>query len=245
VEVWIWGIRYGLTNNLTIGLIPKYFSRTANVSIPVVGVDVEPGVRGFGDTVFLTKYRLWGKRRAHLSAFHLLSIPTGDEDAEGEDKGVMRRIPLGSGNFDFTPGLAFTTVMEPLTIHANIWYVIAGGEFARQAGDEFRCDLALTWPPVLDRYSPSLELNYRWQDSVRKEALFSTQFLSPLAPRPVTQETMLTEAGGHTLFLSPGARVLLTKWLKAEIGIQIPIVTPDDGWAEGIVFHLGLTRFFF
>ena len=102
VHVWIFGIRYGLTNDFTVGLIPKYFSRTANVAIPFFGIDAEPEVHGWGDTVFLTKYHLWGMRRTHLSAFHLLSIPTGDEDAEGKDQGVVRRIPLGSGAVSYT-----------------------------------------------------------------------------------------------------------------------------------------------
>jgi hypothetical protein len=251
VQVWIWGIRYGLTNSLTIGLIPKIFSTTANVSFRDFGIDAEPTVTGFGDTVFVTKYRLYGRRRTHLSAFHLLSIPTGDEKAEGEDQGVVRRIPLGSGNLDFSPGVAFTTVIEPFTIHANIWYVIAGGTSARQGGDEFHNDLAVAFPPFHD-FTFITELNYRWVDGAERRVLFSRRLgfrpppESPLFPGgPETYETTLTEKGGHTLFFSPGFQLSLAEDLKAELGIQIPIITPDEGWAEGIVFHLGLRKYFF
>jgi hypothetical protein len=253
VHVLIWGIRYGLTNNLTIGLIPKYFWRTSNVSIPIVGIDAEPSVSGFGDTVFLTKYCLWGRRRAHLSAFHLLSIPTGDEEAEGEDEGIVRRIPLGSGSYSFSPGLALTAVMYPMTIHTNIWYVITTESSARQGGDEFHCDLTLVFPEF-HRFISILELNYRWQESAKREALFSTQVLRPPTAGPpggpgsggpATNEAVLTEEGGHTLFLSPGVQVFFTKDLKAELGIQVPIIKPDDGWVEGVVFHVGLVKYFF
>ena len=248
VHVLIWGIRYGLTNNLTIGLIPKFFWRTANVST-LAGIDAEPEVAGFGDTVFLTKYRLWGRRRAHLSVFHLLSIPTGDEDAEGEDKGVVRRIPLGSGTFDFTPGIAFTFVKEPFTIQTNIWYVITGG---RQSGDEFHCDLALALPRFRN-FESTMELNYRWADSATREQLFQTQVLRPptigrggtTPGGPVSHESTVTEKGGHTLFLSPGVQVFLTEGLKMELGIQIPVIRPDDGWVEEVVLHAGMVKYFF
>ena len=247
VHALIWGIRYGLTNNLTIGLIPKFFSRTAHVSIPWWGIDAEPEVTGFGDTVFMTKYRLWGKRRTHFSAFHLLSIPTGDEDAEGEDQDVVRRIPLGSGSYDFTPGIAFTTVKEPLTIQANIWYVITDG---RQAGDEFHFDIAVAFPQLYGLTS-TMELHYRWADTAEKRQLFQQRWGLRGAGRgasvqgPETQETRMTEEGGHTLLLSPGIQVSLTKGLKAEFGLQVPIIRPEDGWVERIVFHVGLKKYFF
>jgi hypothetical protein len=253
VHLVIWGIRYGLTNNLTIGLIPKYFWRTSNVSIPFVGIDAEPRVSGIGDTVFLTKYRVWGRRRAHLSAFHLLSIPTGDEDAEGEDEGIVRRIPLGFGSYSFSPGLALTAVMDPMTIHANIWYFITTNSQDRQGGDEFHCDLALVLPEF-HRLISIVELNYRWQDSAKRPALFQTQLLRPptVGPPsgpgpggPVIRETTLTEEGGHTLLLSPGVQVFLTRYLKAELGFQFPIIRPDDGSVEEFVVHFGVVKYFF
>jgi hypothetical protein len=253
VHLLTWGVRYGLTNNVTIGVIPKYFWRTSNVSIPFVGIDAEPRVSGLGDTVFLTKYRLWGRRRAHLAAFHLLSIPTGDEDAEGEDEGIVRRIPLGSGSYNFSPGLALTAVMDPMTFHANIWYMITTESQVREGGDEFHCDLALVLPQF-HRFISIVELNYRWQDSAQRLAVFQSQLLRPptigrpAGPSPggpVIGETTLTEEGGHTLFLSPGVQVFLNKDFKAELGFQFPIIRPDDGFVEEFVVHVGLVKYFF
>jgi len=247
VNLWILGIRYGVTNNFTVGVIPKYFSRTAHVPIRFFDIDAHPAVQGFGDTVFLTKYRLWGRRRTHLSAYHLLSIPTGDEDAEGEDQGVVRRIPLGSGGYDFTPGVAFTTVKGPITIHTNVSYVFTKG---REAGDEFHFDLALAFPRYYD-FLASMELNYRWADSDTRDALFTTRFgfqpggRSGLTTGPVTEETTIREEGGHTLFFSPGVQVSMTRGLNLELGMQVPIIRPGDGWVEEVVFHAGLIKQFF
>lgn len=263
VHVWIAGIRYGLTSNLTIGLFPKYFRKTTDVSITFQvaegpgrqveseGIDAELEVSGLGDTVFLTKYRLWRKRMTHLSVFHLLSIPTGDEDAEGEDQGVVRRIPLGSGSYDFTPGIAFTTVKGPLTVHTNVRYVITDG---RQAGDEFHWDVAVAFPRFY-HFIPVMELNYRWADSAEKSLLFQTQFGQPstFGPPwartpgggPQTRESTVTEEGGQTLFISPGLHFFLPKGLRAELGVQFPVIKPDDGWVEEVVYHIGIAKYFF
>jgi hypothetical protein len=163
---------------------------------------------------------------------------------------VVRRIPLGSGTFDFTPGIAFTFVKEPFTIQTNIWYVINGG---RQAGDEFRCDLAIALPRF-HSFESTIELNYRWAESATRQQLFQTRLLRPPTlgppwdPSPggvVSQESTVTEKGGHTLFLSPGVQVFLTEGLKMELGIQIPIIRPDDGWVEEVVLHAGMVQYFF
>jgi len=245
VHVSILGLRYGLTDNLTIGVIPKFFSRHAEVSIAYWGIDAEPDVAGFGDTVLLTKYRLWGRQRTHLSVYNLLSIPTGDEHAEGHNQGVVRKIPLGSGGYDFAPGIAFTTVRQPLTIHAGLSYVFTEG---RQAGDEFYADLAVVFPRF-HGFVGMAELNYRWRDSRTRSQLYQTQFGFPgspgVEPGPVTFESTVEEPGGHTLFLSPGLLVPLTKRLNAELGCQIPIMRSKDGWTEEFVVHIGIRKYFF
>jgi hypothetical protein len=108
-------------------------------------------------------------------------------------------------------------------------------------------------------------MNYRWRGRARRQQLFQTALLRPptIGPQPgivgpgapptvtallggpITQETTLIEKGGHTVFLSPGVQVFLTKGLKTEFGLQIPIVKPSDAWAEDIVFHFGLMKYFF
>jgi hypothetical protein len=247
VQVLILGIRYGLTNDFTIGLIPKWFSKKTRVTVPFWGIDAEPEVSGLGDTVLLTKYRLWGRRKTHVSAFGLLGIPTGDEDALGESQGVVRNIPLGSGGYDFSPGLALTTVKDPLTIHANLSYVFTNG---RVSGDQFHADLALVFPRYHNLVA-GLELNYRWADSNIREQFYQRQWgLNPppdtgRAPGPVTETFTFEEDGGHTLMLSLGLQAFITKGFRAEIGFQVPVIRPGDGWVEEVVLHAGLTKYFF
>ena len=255
VNRWNLGIRYGLTNNFTIGLIPKYFSKKAKIhirKIPIPGttsieyldIDAEPQVEGFGDTVLLTKYRLWETGRTHVSAFHLLSIPTGDDEAEGKSNGVKLKIPLGSGSYDFTPGIATTTVKGPLTIQANMSYTIRTGG---QLGDQFNGDFAIALS-LLDNIISSLELNYRWKDnsSIRQEYQIMLGQPSWIGESE-TYKVTVSEEAGHTLFLSPGLQFFLTKGFKVELAAKIPIIKPDDKGAlvEEAIFHVGLMKYFF
>ena len=252
VHAWIFGIRYGLTNNLTIGLLPKFFKKKAHVPIEQAGIDAEPYVTGLGDTIFLTKYHLWGRRKTHISGFMLASIPTGDKDAKGKDQGFSCRIPLGSGSFHFTPGIAFTRVEESLVINGGISYMITDGN---QAADEFKCDLALLFPCFPNLVS-SIELNYRWRGGSKMEQTYQTMWgrpptigppFNPLPGGTESHDAVFIEKGGHTLFVSTGLKLSLTKEFKAELGIKVPVIKPADGtaWIEKTVFHVGVTKYFF
>ncbi len=158
----------------------------------------------------------------------------------------MRRIPLGSGGFDYTPGIAFTTVQKPFTINADMSYVITSG---RQAGDEFHCDLAVSFPRFYN-FIPIIELNYRWSGTAERRQLFRTAWgvedsAAPGAPSTMHKEMTIEEKGGHTLFVSPGVQVFLTRDFKIEFGLQVPIVKPGDAWVEKVVLHFGIMRYFF
>jgi len=234
-------LRYGLTDNITIGLLPRWSTIWAGT---LAAFDVPTGdakTTGIGDTVLLTKYQLWATRKTRISLFHMLSIPTGDEETA---VGPFRtNVPLGSGSFDFTPGIAFTTVKDyleaPLTIHSNISYRITDGEVV---GDELRFDLAITYPFSPDIHT-SMELNYRWRDTYKHQQVFSSgRFAPPMIGRDYYDAT-IEEKSGHALFLSPGVQFILYKDIRMNIGIQIPLIKPEGGWAEKYVVNFGLTSF--
>ena len=237
-------LRYGLTDNITIGLFPRWSTLWAD---DLVGSSGDAKVTGLGDTNLLTKYQFWATRKTRISLFGLLSIPTGDEDAVGESGRVRRNIPLGSGSFNFTPGIAFTTVKEyleaPLTIHANISYRITNGEVVP---DELRCDLAITYPfsPAINSF---MELNYRWRDSFIQPLFVTTMppppSTGPMVPDPVRVDFTLQEKSGYTLFLSPGFQFILDKDIRLNVGVQIPLIKPEGGWAEKFVVNFGIRGF--
>jgi len=230
-------LRYGLTDNITIGLFPRYSAIWAN---PTPDPSAHYRVNGIGDTNLLIKYQFWATRKTRISLFHLLSIPTGDEDAEAGPFGTI--VPLGSGSFNFTPGIAFTTVKEylaaPLTIHSNISYRFTNGEVVP---DELRCDLAVSYP-----FSPGInsfmELNYRWRDTFEYPQTLTVIRDSPMFEREQF-DIFIKEESGHTLFLSPGFQFILPRDIRLNVGVQIPVIKPEGGWAEKYVFNFGLRGF--
>ena len=231
-------LRYGLTDDITIGLFPRY----SNVESYISDEGKTYSVNGLGDTNLLIKYQFWGTRKTRISQYNLVSIPTGDENAK---VGILgRSIPLGSGSFSYTPGIAFTTVKEyleaPLTFHSNIAYRFTNGE---NVGDELRFDLAITYPFSPDLFS-IMELNYRWRDTythVQPFLIFRDR--PPFAGGEEIVNGTIKEESGHALFLSPGFQFILDKNLRLDVGVQIPLIKPEGGWAENFVLHFGLQGF--
>lgn len=234
VYLWILGLGYGLTDNFTIEMRPRYSIRSTQFQ------GSTPQVSGLGDTNLLMKYHLWGQRRTHISLFHSLGIPTGDENASdladnpgnpspvGPPETTAFNIPLGSGTYSYTPGIAITMGNKPVTIQTNISYLFSD---STRVADEFRWDLAFIFPKFHD-FETMLELNYR-----RTETLTGQRLLS---------DVVLKEPGGQTLFFSPGVQISLPQRYRLELGFQYPVIRPpDEVWLETTVFHLGLTKFFF
>jgi hypothetical protein len=222
MELWILGLRYGLTSNFTIGLLPRHVERTAHYFRKTQSVS------GLGDTILLTKYHLWGRRKTHISLFHLLGIPTGDDDAAVFIDDTLFQIPLGAGSFTFTPGIAMTLEKKPFTIITNLSYRFSDSD---RVADEFRCDLAFILPRF-HNFESMLEFNYRWnEDMIGTRLLGDITILAP---------------GGQTLFISPGMKFFLPHEFKFEMGFQLPAIDPPDGsWLEETIFHFGLKKDFF
>lgn len=249
------GFRYGLSNDFTIGLVALYFWREAEFQLGDDGmqeVHAKPSVNGLGDMQFLMKYRLWGKRRNHLSLYNLLTIPTGKEKIAvadeyiwtfGEFQKVRRKIPLGSGSFDFTPGIALTTYYDPFIFQSSIQYRITDG---KRVGDELAANFGVIYP-LNNAVNVTMETGYRWHGDTRREQttfikLLRADFLGPFwfPGGPEEIDTSFTSKGGHSFFIAPGLQFTLARGLKLEVGVKIPIVKQSEGWREGAVFHVGL-----
>jgi tetratricopeptide (TPR) repeat protein len=81
VKVGSLSMRYGVTNNLTLGIIPKFFSKTLDIQFQDFNSLNPPDAQtenDFGDTELFIKYRIWGKRHKHLSLYTMVNLPTGD-----------------------------------------------------------------------------------------------------------------------------------------------------------------------
>ncbi len=261
IQVYALGMRYGLSNNLTIGLTALYFVRDVDFRLgykDIWNVNAKPSVNGLGDMMLLTKYHLWGNKKNHLSIYNLLTIPTGEQKTAvadqyiwtfGKFEKVKRKIPLGSGSYDFTPGIALTTYYDPVIFQSNMQYRITDG---KRVGDEFAANFAVIYP-LNNAVNVTMETGYRWHDDTERK---QTTYISlqrpdyvgnppsiPAGPEKI--DTSFTSKGGHSLFIAPGFQFTLARGLKLELGMKIPVVKQDEGWREDFVFHAGLVKMIF
>ena len=97
VKVGSLSMRYGLTNNLTLGIIPKFFSKTLDIQFQDFNSFTPPDAQtanSFGDTELFFKYQVWGKRHKHLSLYTMVNLPTGDIVEVAGDEPLITRTNI-------------------------------------------------------------------------------------------------------------------------------------------------------
>jgi hypothetical protein len=268
INTYILSMRYGLTNNITVGLIPRVLSQSLDVDLTGFDHLEIPTNTELGDTEFLLKYQLWGKRKQHISFYTLLNLPTGREvKVKGkeplitrygvqQEDGIttvqaykfdfIRYVPFGSESFDLAPGIALTFGLDPLVFHSNIQYKFTDDILI---GDEFRLNLATIYN-MNSSVNAIMEMNFRWRGEARRRfhtVLFKFQpdsitiNMEPVTAGPVAIESYYTDKGGSSLFISPGLQFTVAEGIRVEAGVQIPVIKPSTGWTEYIIYHLGVT----
>ncbi|MEW6381530.1 MAG: transporter [bacterium] len=246
VDVWrlALGIRYGLTDDLTLGIIPKMFWKKAYIR--TWEGESQPSVHGLGDTVVLLKYCLWSRRHTSFAASLATSVPTGDEHKTAWYGWTSYTIPLGSGRYEFMPGLAFSTSFRDLGyLHTNVSYFFPRQrENGLDPGDELSYNLALCRPiPLIgEPYFFSLPVT----SLVGQIELNGVYRGEGRGPKIVDgQESRVTFSGGNMLSWSPGIQFLFQGNMMFEAGVQIPLFVPDNPWCTEPVYQIGWTRSFF
>ena len=256
----ITGIRYGVTDNFMVGLIPKMLWKKAYIHVMqnTTEQEYQPSVYGLGDTILMLKQSFWSCRQSSWAASLDINLPTGDEQKTTLYAGNYYSIPLGSGKYEFMPGLAFSSSLRNIGyFHASLYYF-----FTRQRddgidpGDEFSYNVALCRPVPLigNPYFLSMpvtalvglvELNgvYRGKSKGYRK-LRGYETAAGQGEENVSQ-VKISYPGGNTLFWSPGVQVLFCTNAKLELAIQVPLLTPDDPWITKPVYQIGVTKFFF
>lgn len=117
----MFGFMYGFNDTVTLTLMVPYLNNSMN-HVMNSGVKFTTKSEGFGDLRFGSLWRLWaveapsiGAHRFHLNL--LLSVPTGSIEPtdvapvahDGGPRGIRLPYPmhLGSGTFDFYPGITY------------------------------------------------------------------------------------------------------------------------------------------
>ena len=118
MRMWMhmFGFMYGLNDTMTLMLMVPYLDNSMN-HVTRMGGKFTTRSEGFGDVRFGSLWRLWAVEAPSIGAhrFHFnlsVSVPTGDiEPTDRTPMGPNTRLPypmhLGSGTFDFYPGITY------------------------------------------------------------------------------------------------------------------------------------------
>ena len=226
------GVQYGVTDNLTVGVVApyvlRYGIREGELESGVPETHVLGDVRGFGDLVVSAKYRVLDRKRDGLSLAFLAGVkaPTGEasEQAHGHDLFETEFQP-GSGSWDPHFGIAAGRNIGPVSLDSSIRYTAATeGDQDTDLGDNLTYNFGVSWrigkgehvheDGVYERHQSLdlvLELNGEWQE---RERIGGT--LDP-------------HSGGTQLFISPGLRYTSSLGWSSFLSVGFPVYEDLNG----------------
>lgn len=233
IETWILALQYGLTDRLTLGVMPKFLRKKSRISAPEQDVYVESNVSGIGDTTFMTRLHLWGKRKSHLSLINFLTVPTGDENASDDSSEFANNVPLGAGGWGFAPGFAATAKKDPATAHLGVLYTFPISDIPARLD----ADLAVSLM-IFKGFAFVAELNYEWVEGTERIQTVKADE----SPTSVDKrEVAVFWPSGSSLLAATGLQAYLPEGFRLEIGWQFPI--KGDKY-DGPRFRLVASKYF-
>lgn len=226
------GVQYGVTNNLTVGVIAPYILRygirEGELENGVAEAHVLGDVRGFGDLVVSAKYRVLDRHRNGVSLAFLAGVktPTGEtaEQAHGHDLFEAEFQP-GSGSWDPHFGIAAGRNIGPVSLDSSVRYTAATeGDQNTDLGDNLAYNLGVSWrigkgahvhdDGVFERHQALdlvLEFNGEWQERERVDG------------------TLDPHSGGTQLFISPGLRYTSAFGWSSFLSVGFPVYEDLNG----------------
>ncbi|MGH8548562.1 MAG: transporter [Methylococcales bacterium] len=242
-----WIAAYGVTDDLTLGLRFPYVWRNNIREVshhPDEGggePEEAPEVQNLGDPNGIGDLTVFGQWRFFHTADNLTNVallaqvkmPTGRTNRvtapndEGESEVFETHFQPGSGSWDAGLGVAFTQGFGSFSFDSNVLYnLVTQGAQGVDNGDSFSYNFALSWSPggtlggglqAESNFNPVtliVELNGEWRDFVTQNGVIDQ------------------EEGGHTLFISPGARFSGGQNWNVALSFGVPIVTDLNGFQE-------------
>jgi hypothetical protein len=201
-------------------------------------------LEGFGDMVTQVTGVLWRNRdvlpTTWVEGRAFAKFPTGESSRSVH--GVKDpHLQVGTGSYDFGFGAALVHRLDWAMLYASASYRInREGSLHYEYGDVFLANTAVEVPlghalgvRWLDRFTPGLELNYRWADFDEFE------------------HATYRDSGGSILYVTPSLRVALPWWTPRapalRAAVQIPTTSTwlhgfqkeDPIWVVGVQYGFG------
>lgn len=221
---------YGVTDDLMLGVRIPYVRRsgirTPDEEDDIVFRNGNPG--GFGDVSIFGQYRFYhsADNLNHASMTIGLKTPTGQKNMKNDQGDTFETDHQpGDGAWKPSAGLSFTRVMGSFSFDTNVLYTVSTkGAQATDLGNLFDYNFALSYAfgaPARNAFFAAsnnapltavLELNGEWQGSQRVAGLKDPN------------------AGGNTVFISPGVRYSGHKYWNTALSIGVPVVKNYNGY---------------
>jgi hypothetical protein len=225
---YIYSVSYGLTDDLTFSLRIPYIQpnniREAHSEEPDE-IHARGDAKGFGDITFAGQYRFINKKDSGIASALLFGIKTPSGNTNDRDKNGERfeaEFQAGSGSWDPFLGMAFTKRFDSFSVDSNLLYTFATkGTQDTDLGDVLNYNAALSYRALKRSFLLDLiiEVNGEWK---QKEMIKSEND---------------DDSGGNTVFLSPGVRLSINKFM-AYISAGFPVIQNLNGNQNDIVSRI-------
>lgn len=227
-------IAYGITDNLTVGLVLPYIERSnvreAHNDMGVGEAELAGDSKGLGDMSLFSQFRFYHDESSDIAIIAGIKTPTG-ETKERENDGALFESEQqpGSGSWDPFVGLSFNRSFNGIGISSNVLYTfLTEGQQQTNLGDIFNYNFAVSYRAfspegnhghqqhdhglgIIDYVDLVLELNGDHRERVEINGM--------------SEEN----TGGHTLYISPGIRLSLGHSWSVYSSVGLPVVNDLNG----------------
>ena len=225
------GIRYGISNKLTISALLPYVTLNTNN-----GHD-----KGFGDMILLGTYEVFSKNNFSFGLQAGLELPTGIQKESNFDNST---VVIGSGSFDPILGLVISKSWDKLTLQGNsLFKKTTNGFEGNYYGNTAVQNLILSYKIKKGSFFCSTD-NLKNISSNFGLSIYGGYYGEWLDK--IKEGDNLDENTGYYLgFTNLGTNISYEKW-SLPLTFSLPIVTKMNGDQNeaGIRFRLGLIRSF-
>lgn len=211
MQIWMFPTTfvYGLTERLAFSLTAPYIDKEQKSAVSPTISD-----SGLGDINLMSKYRIWSEdlpgEARRISLVGGLELPTGDDNAQ---------LKLGSGSVDPVAGVLFTNQSLAQEFDVDFTYQFNTKASSYEFGDVFKYNVAYqrrVWPRTLP------------EKGVYSQVNLVLELNGEHARKDKSNEDIVKDSGGNTLFLSPGLQFAAKRWVL-ETSLQLPIIQDLNG----------------
>ncbi len=225
------GVRYGISNNLTISALLPYVTLNTNN-----GND-----KGFGDMILLATYKIFSKNNFSFGLQAGLELPTGIQKESNFDNST---VVVGSGSVDPMLGLVISKSLDKLTLQGNSMFKkTTNGFMGNYYGNTAVQNVTLSYK--IKKGSAFCSTEKEIKETSNFGLSIYGGYYGEWLDKLKESDDVDNNTGYYLGFANLGTNISFKKW-SLPITFSLPIITNMNGDQNeaGIRFRVGLIRSF-